>query len=424
MLSSKKPSDALAAAEGTHPELAKRSEDLCDIVFQMAESYPEAFIHSPGVRILKPSAAPDICPSAPEAAEEEEATGESTGPEGDPADLPYELIAPVQSPEESADIDPFVPSEKQPVDPVDMDSDHPLLPLEECLLGIIAPASEEKKPASPPPAAAKAGRPLLHSAQASCLAQMMQMADVFLNGDWREDGIGIAPRLCPLVVGPSGCGKTHLALLLGIQLKMEVQRLSYGEWLVTGARAEPATLETISKFVSKHPKGIIYIDELDKCRAGFSTDWSSSMMQELFGLIDGTVSVGAWTKNLREKLKTKFFIIGSGTWQEIWTQEKRVGFGGGDPLGFDHAAVSERIVTQRLIPEELLLRFNGQPLLLPPLAATELRRMAVESGLDASAQTVGLVPDYDAGARSRKGMRWLEEIRTKVLLSKLSKTTK
>ncbi len=104
---------------------------------------------------------------------------------------------------------------------------------------------------------------------------------------------GIRPRLDPLVVGSSGSGKTFLARAVANHLEVPLIKLTFGEWLVAGARScSIATVELVRQFIDGHERGIIQIDELDKARAGFQREWSIAAYAELFSLLDRSTAEG------------------------------------------------------------------------------------------------------------------------------------
>ena len=286
------------------------------------------------------------------------------------------------------------------------------------------PAQADPKSATPPNAPAKP-RLQLSAAQAAGLDHIRILAQAFFSGAGADRFNGLCPRLKPLIVGPSGVGKTFLARLLAEELKLPILRLCFGGWLVTGAKDGPPTLSAVANFVKKHEQGIIYLDELDKCRAGFGSDWQTSMIQELFGLLDGTLQTSDWPESLRHRLNTRFFFLGAGTWQEIWTATRSVGFGGnGEATSWEAASVTARITETRAIPEELLFRFNDGLVVIPPMSAQELQRMAESSGLAAAAAALDLPIDYVTGAAGRKGMRWLEAMATAVIVQECIRRAK
>lgn len=242
---------------------------------------------------------------------------------------------------------------------------------------------------------------------------LAEMAAVYFGGNWRD--LGIQPRIQPLLAAPSGSGKSYLLRNFAAAQKLPMLRLSYAEWLPRGSRTQPDTATRIHAFLEDHERSMIFLDELDKLRP-FDSDWGTSMLTEAFLLLDRTLIQPGFSKSpstdarVIQRLQQSTFIVGAGAWQETWSNYER-------PLGFgpapEHNAVND-ILGSRKIPEELLRRFGGTPLILPPANADELRELAVADGLDQAAAEVGCPLDYRAGEISRRGMRWLEDCRLEV----------
>lgn len=250
----------------------------------------------------------------------------------------------------------------------------------------------------------RGGSPFTRS-QADALKVMRAMAQAYFEGAGRG---ALTLRFNPLLVGPSGVGKTFLVSELGRELNLPVLKLTVGEWLVVGAKGTPA-LGLVQRFICDHERGLIHLDELDKYRADRSP-WMMSVMTEVFGLLDRSFHYAgeqgpAWTNAHAERLKRNVFIIGSGTWQEIWRNAaaRPVGFNSRAP-GFNAA---QQVREARLIPEELVNRFNDPWLILDHYTAEDFRRLGREHGL--------VEPEFDpiAAAASKLNFRYLENAATR-----------
>ena len=250
-------------------------------------------------------------------------------------------------------------------------------------------------------------------AQHQSFIKLCEMGEVFFGVDWPKSSI--KPRLDPLIVGPTGVGKSHLVRSVAEMLKVPLLRLSYGEWMVYGGRGKP-TLATVQEFVASYPKGIIHLDEVDKARAGFSSDWSIYAYTELFFLLDRSINQPArnvpWSDASNTKLKECFWIIGSGTWQVLWDKVKTptIGFGAQEESPNELCMEISKLVRQKeIIPKELLKRFCNELIVIPPPNGTDFELAADIFGIGKLAKELGVKLDYLEAVQSESGARWLEE---------------
>jgi len=160
---------------------------------------------------------------------------------------------------------------------------------------------------------------------------------------------------------------------------------------------------------------IIFIDELDKVHAT-PDPWSRALVTELFGVLDRQLGVaegvrGGWTPQLIEKLREKVFIVGAGTWQDLWRES------GSADLGFGGVArpanMVERIRKAQVIPPELINRFSPDWVLLEPYTAQDFQEIAAGLGLPCG------VLDPTAAAHSGLNFRAVEAALTAHALRQL-----
>jgi len=257
--------------------------------------------------------------------------------------------------------------------------------------------------------------------QHQAFIQLCEMGEVFFGVDWLESAI--KPRLDPLIVGPTGVGKSHLVRSVAEMLKVPLLRLSYGEWMVTGSRSTQTTIARIYEFVVSNPKGIIHIDEVDKARVAFTTEWSIYAYAEMFFLLDRNINQPArnesWTPELNAKLRYNFWIIGSGTWQVLWDAIGKPSIGFGETPGEDTKVsdvIKELIRKKEIIPKELLKRFCNELILIPPATQTDYELAADIFGIEKLAKELGVSLDYQDAVQSQGGARWLEETYASLLM--------
>lgn len=251
--------------------------------------------------------------------------------------------------------------------------------------------------------------------QQRVLERLHQLADLYLSSQNRS--WTIRPRTNPLIVAPSGSGKSHVVEAFARERGAAFLRLTYGNWVVRGARSGTPTLWALADFVSRHPFTVLCIDELDKIGHGLSSDWSVAMRDELFAVLDRRALDGMQLKedparvcaDAGRALRETVMIIGCATFQALWGAGGRsVGFGRENDIG----QLAELIEGNTGIAEELRRRFCQRLLVLPPLSAADLREFARTDGLDDLAASLGVVVDYQEGAECGLGLRWLEGLRT------------
>ena len=227
---------------------------------------------------------------------------------------------------------------------------------------------------------------LLTQSQEFALERMTALAK--LHFAQAETG-AVRLRTLPLVIGPSGVGKSHLLRELGARLGLPVMKLTVGDWIIQGARMEPSTCRRLRSELERDEPMVLQIDELDKF--SLTPDpWTRCLFGEVFGILDGTPGPvikngaslqGGWTETLVQRLRSRCFTIGAGTWQELWSSDRprrAIGFHQQrESLAApDHEALRERVRTTRAIPDELLNRFNASWLFLDPLTREDFARIA------------------------------------------------
>lgn len=245
----------------------------------------------------------------------------------------------------------------------------------------------------------KAGQPeFLTRSQRAGLERMVALSKLHFEGGIYH---GVELRTWPLLVGPSGVGKSSLVRRLAAELGgLPVTKLSYGEWLISGARADMTTLQRLRLAVEKHDRQILFIDELDKVHAT-SDPWSRSLLTELFGVIDRQLGVvegtrNGWSPELLQKFRERVFIVGAASFQDLWQGSSAgIGFGGRAQT----SAVTQSIRHARIIPTELINRFHYDWVVLEPYTAQDF--MEIAEGLRLPAGVVDPIAAAESGYNFR-----------------------
>jgi ATP-dependent Clp protease ATP-binding subunit ClpA len=278
---------------------------------------------------------------------------------------------------------------------------------------------------------------VLSPGQERALEKLRPLVDLATSGICKR--LPFRPRTSALLIGPSGSGKSHLARELARQSNMPFWEANMGSWIVAGARCETHTFESLANWVFQNESGIIFIDELDKLLgsgAGGGSEWLNFVRLEAFDVLDGRVpdaavvsagiskleeltgiDTGELTRDLmmteiREKLRTRFFIIGAGAWMGGWQENRQ-------QLGFNVTASADRRPDRRQILQsispELLQRFRRDIIYLDPMSKRDyqtvaasimarLPRTLVESFVRAC------TPAIEVALEESLGMRIFEEV--------------
>lgn len=243
---------------------------------------------------------------------------------------------------------------------------------------------------------------------------------------------GLSPRWATIIAAPTGLGKSTTAYMVASAVGASLCRVSAPSYMPSGAhnRSTKETIGVIAQHVAQHDRTILFLDELDKISD--ETPWQGYCRNELYDLIGGNWPTGMnlpeldkgpdpTIEELTEKLRTTVFFLAAGTFQQ-WFDEspnrRTMGFGGAQDQ--ENEEITADIIA-RSLPRELINRF-GKIVRLPELRENDYRQIALEA--------IRMVPDRFRDAyraevtaripeaiREKKGVRYIEEALTAVLLS-------
>jgi len=124
---------------------------------------------------------------------------------------------------------------------------------------------------------------------------------------------------------------------------------------------------------------------------------------------------------VQEKLRRSLWLVGSGTWQQVYVTNRpgsTIGFTGPAPA-LPAAVDQDSIARAQLISPELLYRFNSDLIFLTYPSQTETAALLRLTGLTAFARELGLPLDPAEVRWEHGGMRPLETVATRLALEKL-----
>lgn len=230
----------------------------------------------------------------------------------------------------------------------------------------------------------------LSANQQQAFKRCVQVGELFFSQ--RQFVKGFKIRSFPLIAGPTGAGKSHLVRKIAQALDCEYVRLDYGTWIPRGAKEDPNTMEFIADKALDHKRVLVHLDELDKLRGNFGSGWETSVLNDVWKLLDRPIDLAhlacAQSYEQGEEAFAKLFaervwVVGSGTWQEIFErQSKSIGFNHDEAQQPKYEATIQRIRDQQLIPPELLGRFDSKIQILNYPMANEVVESLKNAGLE------------------------------------------
>ena len=256
--------------------------------------------------------------------------------------------------------------------------------------------------------------------QRDAFRSLVNIGNTFFETDFA--GLAIRPRLVPLVIAESGAGKSHVIREASRALGRPYCRVTSSCWVPGGVKDVQPTLLRIHEWLNENEQGVLHVDELDKLKTGFTDFYSQAIFGEMLDLLDRSPSQPIrnleWTPDILQRLQNDVLVIGSGTWQQLWTDgfKPRVGFGENEDGDTVVASVRRLVATTDQVPQELLRRFSQTLIVMGPATEEDYRVSAESLGLSKLASELQVSLDFRAAARSRVGARWLEESMGRLLV--------
>ncbi len=238
-----------------------------------------------------------------------------------------------------------------------------------------------------------------------------------------------------LLIGPTGVGKTFLAEAVARELDVPFLPLAVSNWIILSGtdRGAQTTWVSVADFLYKSRTAagaVIFLDEIDKQRHTPSS-WDQQTQVESFLLLDGRVPsflkdaagdvMGEGIRSVvRDMLANRTFIIAGGAFQHLWEHRVRQNIGFGKPNNDSPPPTPNELA--RTLPREIVNRFSGEILVLPPLRESDYRSIL---------ETIaGCIPSYlrdtflrighekiPAALEMAQGFRFVEDVVLQTLLA-------
>ncbi len=243
----------------------------------------------------------------------------------------------------------------------------------------------------------------------------METAGAYFSGGWR--GLPFSARWHRLIVAGTGLGKTRLAHMVAAQCKASFLGVNVSSWIPAGSTATQGqqTARSLAILLCRAERVVLLLDELDKLVE--ESSWVAYLRAEIYAILDQRLPIGLSLDDedgnisvAARKLRTSCFIIGSGTWQDIWDKgASKVGFGSSsesvDSLRPDQLA--------QTLPRELVNRFCADLILMEPMKRHDY--VAVVDSAAASlveplrsAFRANALNAIDAAMAAKSGCRFIE----------------
>ncbi len=255
---------------------------------------------------------------------------------------------------------------------------------------------------------------------------VVQMGRLFYSGANIMPDLKL--RLFPLIAGPTGSGKSFLVETAARKLDAKYCKVVRGDWIVTGSRAGRPTTFQILDYVATYDRVLLHIDELDKLGSLQGSEWSASIASDVWNVLDLKFQLEEFIRQTTvpgrqpptvEEMETRIrrlWIVGSGTWQEMFESRRA-----SNSIGFCQSPVTERVDSDVLarsstVSPELIGRFNGDVRVIDYPTLEETRNLLKSSGISRLARRLGVSIEAEDIDWTQGGMRALETVATRLAL--------
>ena len=277
---------------------------------------------------------------------------------------------------------------------------------------------------------------MLTRQQRAVIEHCVESGELVFSQRDRPSG-SIRPRLFPLLCAPTGSGKSMLVAKCAEILGAHYRRTQRGDLAPQGASRVRASLFQILDLLVLHERVLWHIDELDKFTGDGvgmipGNEWGASIFSDLWSALDGVFPINSYlaledrprAKDpaitcafLESKVRSGLYIVGSGTWQELFARAAKPGIGFASRPGVTSSVVTAADIRRsHLISPELLARFSADFLILGYPDHHEITSLLTTSGIASLARDVGyVITDEDVDFRSG-GYRVLETLLSRLLV--------
>jgi hypothetical protein len=148
---------------------------------------------------------------------------------------------------------------------------------------------------------------------------------------------------------------------------------------------------------------LVHLDELDKMRAGFTSSWDISVLNDVWDLLQQSISLqnmsfsgdaAAKREQLEATIRANVWVVASGTWQAAFEAPRQpVGFGDAPTCDSPATVALARIEQMQLVPPELIARLNSNIQVLTYPTAPEVAGFLAQAGVVLSADEVHSLAD-------------------------------
>lgn len=268
----------------------------------------------------------------------------------------------------------------------------------------------------------------LTKSQRAARETLVQMGQLFFSGERILPAIKV--RLFPVLIGPTGVGKNFLVESAATQLDAFYVKRARGDWLPMGSKSGRPTVFQILDYVSTYDRVLLQLDELDKFTDLQNAEWSASIATDLWAILDLSFQIPEFLREvtfpgrepptvaeMHKRVHKNLWIVGSGTFQKVFENglaNASIGFCRDRQA---HCVGMDEIVASRTISPELLLRFNGNPILIQYPSAEETLELLKSSGISGLAKKLGMHVGPEDIDWTRGGMRALESLATRLMLA-------